>query len=236
MFSASAELYDLIYSQFKDYVAETSRLADAIRQAHPRARSVLDVACGSGEHARLLAETHGFEVDGLDLDPAFVRIAQGKLVRGSVFRADMMSFSLIRSYDVILCLFSSIGYARTLDNVTRTLDTFRQHLAPGGIVIVEPWFPPGFLESGRTIASSAAANGISVCRMGRTEIDGRISRIQFEYLIGRAAGIEHASETHELGLFTKEEMLACFDAAGLRADYYTAGSSDRGWYVSHAAS
>jgi hypothetical protein len=72
--------------------------------------------------------------------------------------------------------------------------------------------------------------------MGRTEIDGRISRIQFEYLIGRAAGIEHASETHELGLFTKEEMLACFDAAGLRADYYTAGSSDRGWYVSHAAS
>ena len=150
MFSASADLYDLIYAQFKDYVAETSRLADAIRRAHPQARSVLDVACGTGEHARLLAETHGFEVDGLDLDPAFVRIAQGKLARGSVFQADMTSFNLTRSYDVILCLFSSIGYVRTLDNVTRTLDAFRRHLAPGGIAIVEPWFPPGFLESGRT--------------------------------------------------------------------------------------
>jgi SAM-dependent methyltransferase len=234
MFSASADLYDLIYAQFKDYVAETKRLADTIRSAHPEARSVLDVACGTGEHARLLADTHGFEVDALDLDPAFVRIAQGKLVRGSVFQADMTSFSLPRSYDVILCLFSSIGYVRTLDNVTRTLDAFRRHLAPGGLVIVEPWFPPGFLESGRTIASSAAANGVSVCRVGHTQVDGRISRIRFEYLIGRPTGIEHASEVHELGLFTKEEMLACFHAAGLSADYDAAGVSDRGLYVSRS--
>jgi SAM-dependent methyltransferase len=234
MFSASADLYDLIYAQFKDYVAETKRLADTIRSAHPEARSVLDVACGTGEHARLLADTHGFEVDALDLDPAFVRIAQGKLVRGSVFQADMTSFSLPRSYDVILCLFSSIGYVRTLDNVTRTLDAFRRHLAPGGLVIVEPWFPPGFLESGRTIASSAAANGVSVCRVGHTQVDGRISRIRFEYLIGRPTGIEHASEIHELGLFTKEEMLACFHAAGLSADYDAAGVSDRGLYVSRS--
>ena len=235
MVSASADLYDLIYAEFKDYVAETSRLVDMIRRAHPQARSVLDVTCGTGEHARLLAEIHGFEVDGLDLDPAFVRIAQGKLGRGSVFQADMTSFSLPRSYDVILCLFSSIGYVRTLDNVTRTLDTFRRHLAPGGVAIVEPWFPPGFLESGRTLASSAAANGLSVCRMGHTQVDGRISRIHFEYLIGRPTGIEHASEIHELGLFTNEEMLACFHAAGLSAAYDPAGLSNRGLYLARSA-
>jgi ubiquinone/menaquinone biosynthesis C-methylase UbiE len=69
MFSASAELYDLVYSGFKDYAAETAQLVALIRQAHPQARTVLDVACGTGEHARLLVEQHGFEVDGLDLDP-----------------------------------------------------------------------------------------------------------------------------------------------------------------------
>jgi len=46
MFSESAELYDLIYSQFKDYPAETSALASLIRAEHPMARSVLDVARG----------------------------------------------------------------------------------------------------------------------------------------------------------------------------------------------
>src|SRR5690348_4593728 len=71
MFSESAAFYDLIYSAFKDYPAEAAALAGVIRREHPRAKTILDVACGTGEHARLLAREHGFDVDGLDLDPAF---------------------------------------------------------------------------------------------------------------------------------------------------------------------
>src|SRR5262249_31930264 len=112
MFSESAELYDLIYSQLKDYPAETFALASLIRAEHPTARTVLDVACGTAEHARLLAEAHGFDVDGLDLDPNFVRIARAKLTRGEVHEGDMTSFALPRKYDVVLCLFSSIGYVK----------------------------------------------------------------------------------------------------------------------------
>jgi len=64
--------------------------------------TVLDVACGSGEHARLLAG-HGFVVDGLDLDPAFVRIARHKHPSGRFFEADMAGFDLPDRYDAILC-------------------------------------------------------------------------------------------------------------------------------------
>lgn len=53
MFSASAELYDLIYSSFKDYPAETAQLAALIRAAHPVAHRILDVACGTAEHAAI---------------------------------------------------------------------------------------------------------------------------------------------------------------------------------------
>ena len=52
MFSASADVYDLIYSSFRDYPAETAQLAALIRAAHPAARRILDVACGTAEHAR----------------------------------------------------------------------------------------------------------------------------------------------------------------------------------------
>src|SRR5437867_7560542 len=99
MFTESAELYDLIYSSFKNYAEETAALATTIRHAHAQAHTVLDVACGTAEHARLLTEEHGFSVDGLDLDPAFVRIARQKLPRGTVYEGDMTSFALSRRYD-----------------------------------------------------------------------------------------------------------------------------------------
>ena len=235
MFSASAELYDLIYSGFKDYPTETARLAALIRAAHPAARRILDVACGTAEHARLLTEQYGFAVDGLDLDPAFVRVARRKLPAATVYEADMSAFELPERYDVILCLFSSIGYLRTLDNVRRALERFRAHLADGGIVIVEPWFAPGALTPGRVTVNTAEGEGITVCRMSRMEVEGRLSRVHFEYLFGRATAIERASEVHELGLFTVEEMQHCFQGAGLDASYDPQGPSGRGLYVARVA-
>ena len=235
MFSASAELYDLVYSGFKDYKAEAEQLAGLIRSAHPGARRVLDVACGTAEHARLLADEHGFQVDGLDLDPAFVRIARRKLPSASIYEADMNSFELPQRYDVILCLFSSIGYVRTLENVRRTFGRFRAHLSEGGIVLVEPWFTPGALESGRIFVKAAEAEGVSVCRMSHMEIEGRDSHLRFEYLIGRPSGIERASESHALGLFTVEEMLECFRDAGLQATHDPQGPYGRGLYLARAA-
>jgi SAM-dependent methyltransferase len=235
MFSASAELYDLIYSSFKDYPAETTELAATIRRLHPQARTVLDVACGTGEHARLLAEEHGFEVDGLDLDPAFVRLARRKLRQGSVYQADMTSFELPRRYDVILCLFSSIGYVRTLENVERTLDRFRAHLADGGVALIEPWFAPGVFQPGRVHITTVESKTLSVARMSHAEVEDRLSRLRFEYLIGRPEGIEHAVEVHELGLFTTEEMLECFGRAGLRVTHDPKGPSGRGFFLASVA-
>lgn len=78
MFSETAELYDLIYQQFKDYMDESRRIAVLLERVHPEAKSVLDVACGTGEHARILSAKYGYRVNGLDLEPEFVRIAQRK--------------------------------------------------------------------------------------------------------------------------------------------------------------
>lgn len=147
----------------------------------------------------------------------------------------MSAFELPGRYDVVLCLFSSIGYLKTLDNVRRALERFRAHLADGGIVIVEPWLVPGALTPGRVTVNTAEGAGVTVCRMSRIEVEGRLSRLHFEYLIGRATAIERAGEVHELGLFTVEEMQACFRQAGLAATYDPEGPSGRGLYVARAA-
>lgn len=235
MFSATAELYDLIYSQFKDYAAEAKAIAELLWRELPGGRRLLDVGCGTGEHARHLIEQFGYEVDGLDLDPEFVRLARAKLPGREVYQADMTSFSLRRHYEGILCLFSSIGYVRTLDNLIAALKCFREHLAPGGIVVVEPWFEPGVIEPGRITVNQAEGGGKKVVRMATIFVEERLSRLRMEYLIGSREGIQHVSETHELGLFTVAETLVAFEAAGLRATHDPTGISGRGLYLARAA-
>lgn len=230
MFDASAAHYDLLYSTFKDYAAETAAIAQLLRRLNPACRTVLDVACGTGEHAKRLA-ADGFDVDGLDLSPAFVAIARAKHPAGRFFVADMTDFRVAPRYDAVMCLFSSIGYVRTLDRVEVALRSFRDHLAPGGVILVEPWFPPDVLDTTGVFRNSAEADGVRIDRAAHNEIDGRISRLHFDYEVTDAAGTRHVSEVHELGLFTTDEMLDAFHRAGLDVDHDPKGLTGRGLFV-----
>jgi len=235
MFSESAELYDLIYGSFKNYEAETGQISARLTAVHPGVRTVLDVACGTGEHARLLRERHGLLVDGVDLDPAFVEIASRKNPAGTFTIGDMQDFDVGRRYDAVLCLFSSIGYVRTLDGVTRAIRRFRDHLEPGGIILVEPWMAPGVLTDGYTSVNVAERGNVRVERRTRTEVRGRLSWLHFDYDITEDGRTRHASEAHELGLFTTEEMRGAFEANGLVVEHDPTGLIGRGLYTARIA-
>jgi len=234
MFEVFAEYYDAIYAGIKDYPAEADAVASLVRRINPGARTILDVACGTGEHARRLAE-RGFLVDGLDIDPAFVRLARQKHAAGGFFEADMADFQLPARYDVIVCLFSSIGYLRTLNRVSCALECFREHLAPGGVVVVEPWFAPGVLDEKRVGTTSGEADGTRIVRTSRIEVQSRLSRLHFDYEITDSGGTRHATEVHELGLFSNEELMDAFRAVGLLPEFDPEGLAGRGLYVAVAA-
>jgi len=213
-FYVSARYYDAIYATIKDYRTEATTLAALLRAMNPACKSILDVACGTAEHARYLTGA-GFMVDGLDNDAAFLQISRTKNPTCRFFLGDMSAFDLPDRYDAVVCLFSSIGYLLTLDRVVTALGCFRRHLAPGGIVVVEPWFPPGVIDPQRVGRNEAEADGVRIVRTSRIEVDGRVSRVRFDYEISDASGTRHAEEVHELGLFSAEEILASFREAGL---------------------
>ena len=76
MFSNSAEYYDKIYAQFKNYDEEVEKIRTIIQRENPKAKTILDVACGTGKHARILHKKFGYEITGVDLDKNFIRLAQ----------------------------------------------------------------------------------------------------------------------------------------------------------------
>ena len=193
----------------------------------------LDVACGTGEHARLLA-AGGFVVDGLDLDPAFIRIAATKHPAGRFFEADMGDFHVSHRYDAVVCLFSSIGYLCTLDRVRRALICFREHLAAGGVVVVEPWLTPGVLDPTRVQTHTGEAQGVRVSRTARVEVEGALSRLLFDYEIDENGVTRRVSEVHELGLFTTEELMKTFREAGLDVQHDPEGLTGRGLFIARS--
>jgi SAM-dependent methyltransferase len=230
MFSATAHLYDALYAPMKDYDAEARLVADILRAEAPDVTTVLDVACGTGEHARHLRAL-GFEVDGVDLDPAMVELAREKNQEGSFEVADMTSLDLARSYDAIVCLFSSIGYVVTTDGLRATLRSFAAHLRLGGVLLVEPWFKPGDMTDKYFMALTGQTDDLVVVRMSHTRLVDRRSLLHFEYLVGTDQGIQRLSELHELGLFTREEMESAFTEAGLQVRHVPEGIKERGLYV-----
>jgi len=229
MFTKTAELYDRLYS-FKDYPAEAARVRELVLAAGgPGEGALLDVACGTGTHAQALAAHYA--VEGMDLDEGLLATARERLPGVPLHHADMRDFDFGRAYDVVTCLFSSIGYAVTVDAMRRAVAAMARHLAPGGALVVEPWFQPGQFIPGYVHLLTHEEPELKIARMSLGEVRGTVSVMDFEYLIGRPDGVSRATERHEMGLFTHAEMTAALEDAGLRVSYDEQGLSGRGLYV-----
>lgn len=230
MFSKTAQYYDLIYC-FKNYKNESQQIEDLIAQENPGARMILDVACGTGEHAKYLSKA--FQVDGIDIEPEFVEIARNKVPSGRFWIADMSNFDLGIRYDVVQCLFGSIGYLKQAEQVVGALKCFKKHLNPEGTILVEPWFSSHQWKDGIPHMAIVDRPDLKICRMNMDKREGALSKIHFHYLIGKPQGVEYLTEDHELSLYTTEEMLSFFKQADLAARHYPERIFGRGLYVAN---
>jgi SAM-dependent methyltransferase len=229
MFSRSAALYDPLYATFKDYEAETARLRELIGDR----RSVLDVACGTGKHLELLREH--YEVAGLDLDPGLLAIARERLPGVELYEGDMTDFDLGRRFGAVTCLFSSIGYAVTVERLQDAVAAMARHLEPAGLLIVEPWLMPDAWRDGNVSMLTVDEPDRKLVRMSRSLRRGDVSIVEFHYLIATAEACEHLVERHELGLFSDDQYRVAFAAAGLSVDYDPEGLMGRGLFLASAA-
>lgn len=229
MSSIIARYYDKIYS-FKDYHAEVQRLITIIREnLHSKGTRFLDVACGTGRHIEYLKEY--FDVEGLDISQEMLEIARQRNSDILFHHSDMTNFDLGHKFDVVTCLFSSIGYVKTLDNLARSVTCMTHHLMPGGILIIEPWFTPETWHPGTVHATFIDEPDLKIARINTSFVNGDLSFFDFHYLIGTPEGTKHFVEHHELGLFKTEEIYTILANASLEVTYETEGLTGRGLFI-----
>ncbi|MGH9007404.1 MAG: class I SAM-dependent methyltransferase [Acidimicrobiales bacterium] len=231
MFEATAPLYDLIYAAMgKDYAAESEAVHRLVQGRRPGARTLLDVACGTGGHLRHL-RAH-YEVVGADLVPAMLEEARGQLGDVELVEADMRTMDLGRRFDAVVCLFSSVGYLRDAAELDQAVGAMARHLSPGGVLVVDGWVRPDAWRDGsppRVIV--ADDGGRSIVRVSRSERHGAVTQLEMHHLIATAEAIEHLVDHHEMRLFEPREYEAAFEAAGLPSEVVEGPMPGRDRYV-----
>jgi glycine/sarcosine N-methyltransferase len=132
--------YDRMVNWPKRLSYELPFIEEQLSASH--ARRVLDVACGSGQHAVALMQ-HGYEVTGVDLSTGMIERAQANATAAGVTgRFVVGSFGELASpvgdaFDALLCLGNSLPHVLTNQALQATLSDFRGTLNPGGLLLVQ---------------------------------------------------------------------------------------------------
>ena len=217
-YDKSARIYDLLYvgTGIKDYHAETAELDRLIKESCPTARTLLDVACGTGAHLAELSRR--YQVEGVDLSPAMLAVARGRLPGVPLHQADMRTLDLGRRFDAVICLFSSIGYVTDPSAMRSTVARLAAHVAPGGVLILDGWVRPDeWRESFRPEPDIARDEATLIVRLAHGTREGNITALDMHHLVQTAERVEYFVEHHRLALTPTEDYVSAVESAGLAA-------------------
>jgi SAM-dependent methyltransferase len=98
---------------------------------------MLDVACGRGRHAKILANK-GYEVTGIDISPESISFAkQFETDTLHFFQHDMRLPFWMNYFDYVFNFFTSFGYFRTEREHYNAIRTIAHSLKPGGFFVID---------------------------------------------------------------------------------------------------
>lgn len=229
MYTRSAAFYDALYAQ-KDYAREAQIVHARIEEyCRSGGAALLDVACGTGHHLSFLRQY--YTAQGMDISPDLLIVARQRCPDVTFYEGDMTRFDLGFQVDAVTCLFSSIGYVKTVERLGQAVRCMARHVKPGGVLLVEPWFAPDRWYPGTLHATYVDQPDLKIARMTISDLDDRVSVNEMHYLVATPQGIDYFTERHELGLFVHQEYLDAFRAAGLDVVYDPDGLTGRGLYI-----
>ena len=222
-------LYDEMFAA-KDYGEEAGYLVEVIRRHDSTARSLLDVACGTGRHLEHLRRE--FEVEGVDVNPRFLEIARQRLPGVTLAEGDMRELDLGRMFDVVTVLFSSITLVRTVQAMERSIERLARHVAPDGLLLVEPLWEPEAHREGELKLNVVDKPDLKIAWVYANERVGDLAHWENHFLVATPDGVESFVEVNEAGLFTDAQYRHAFDLAGLPVvEWDPKGPCGRGLYV-----
>lgn len=204
------DFYSVLFPDelFEQAQEEMEKILDLID--HP-VHSVLDLCCGPGRFAGLLAR-EGFQVTGVDKSPFLLEIAKRECAdTGDIewVLSDMRDFVRQESYDLILNLYTSFGYFKDPAEDLQVLKNISQSLRPGGSFVIEVMGKEVIAKDFEEILTSKTDDGLFI---QSHEILENWNRIRSEWTLIRGGNIR--TFTFEHSLYAASDLIRLCEMAG----------------------
>ncbi len=142
-----SRIYDLIYSD-KDYKKECDFIEEIFSKHGVKPKSILDVGCGTGNHAIILA-TRGYEVIGVDRSVHMINVAKAKAdrlgVKAKFICGNLQDIKFEKKFDSVISMFAVMSYQLTNQDVSSFCRFVKENLIENGIFISDFWYGPAVL-------------------------------------------------------------------------------------------
>lgn len=222
-FHVHAEFYDAFYSD-KDYAAECDFIELVLSERGiSRDAALLDLGCGTGGHAWLLAE-RGYAVTGVDRSQAMVQQARAKLGERQLpvdfLVGDVRSLDLGRTYDAVISMFAVVSYQLNDDDLVSMFSVARRHLQTGGLFVFDAWFGPAVLteQPEPRTRQVTTPEGDIITREATPRLDILTHTVEVTYEVSRERDgklVERSRESHEVRFLFAREIEHLLGHAGL---------------------
>jgi SAM-dependent methyltransferase len=202
-----------------------------VREATSRARSVLELGCGTGRITLPLLRA-GLGVTAVDRSLPMLDVLRRKALneldeparrRLRIEQMDMRSLELGERFEVTLCPYSAFGYLLTPADRELALSGVREHLAPGGNLLLDMFVPDprlAALPDGQPIADyrrkRASGGFLERSKLIRKDVEARVNAIERRYRVLDDAGRELESfVTHNrVRYWSPDELSAELESHG----------------------
>jgi SAM-dependent methyltransferase len=223
VFGTYSRYYDLLYKG-KDYAGEADYVETLISRHRPNAKTILDLGCGTGRHAQLLAKK-GFEVTGLDRSEQMLATARAAASNGHALeflQGDLRDARLGREFDVVVSLFHVMSYQTTNADLAAALATLRAHLSPGGLFIFDCWYGPAVLNLRPAVrVLRLEDDATAVTRLAEPVLHPNANVVDVNYHVfvkdKHTSQVSELREKHSMRYLFAPEVELLLAAAGLRA-------------------
>lgn len=221
-----AKYYDQFYSVI-DYKREANLIKSIIKK-HKKAagKDLLEVACGTGKHISYLKDS--FSITATDISKEMLAVARKRTPDVKFQQADMIKLNLKKKFDVLMCMFGSIGYIKDYKNLDKVFANFARHLNKGGVVIIEPWFTDeaytSLFMTGLPAMMTYEGSDATMARLCTCKKRGMYSVMDVHHLIAeKNKKLDYVIEHHELTMFKVEKMLELMQKNGIKAKFMKKG-------------